>query len=116
MIEETEEKRNISACAAVLASLRFDKVLIRQLFREDIMRESPIYQDILQEGMDKGKREGELDLVLRLLTRRVGSVTPEVRSQVSALSLAQLEELGEALLDFSNPGDLVAWLQVHFPA
>lgn len=124
MIEETEEKRNISACAAVLASLRFDKVLIRQLFREDIMRESPIYQDILQEGREKGlqqglqegKQEGELTLVLRLLTRRVGSVTPEVRSQISGLTLAQLEDLGEALLDFSNPGDLVAWLQVHLPA
>lgn len=83
------------------------------------MRESPIYQDILQEGREKGlqqglqqgKREGELALVLRQLTRRVGSITPEVRSQISALSLTQLEELGEALLDFADAGDLRAWLQ-----
>ncbi|NJO39858.1 MAG: DUF4351 domain-containing protein [Cyanobacteria bacterium CRU_2_1] len=30
---------------------------------------------------------------------------------MQALSLAQLEELGEALLDFSSVAELTAWLQ-----
>jgi Domain of unknown function (DUF4351) len=30
--------------------------------------------------------------------------------QVQSLSLAQLESLGEALLDFTEAGDLVEWL------
>jgi hypothetical protein len=38
-------------------------------------------------------------------------VAPEVRSQVQSLSLTQIEALGEALLDFSNPSDLANWLQ-----
>jgi hypothetical protein len=29
----------------------------------------------------------------------------------SSLSLTQLEDLGEALLDFSEPADLVTWLE-----
>jgi len=35
--------------AEILAGLGFVKGIIRQLFREDIMRESVIYQDILQQ-------------------------------------------------------------------
>jgi Domain of unknown function (DUF4351) len=49
-------------------------------------------------------------LIMRLLNRRVGKISIELESRVKALPLAQLEELGEALLDFSQIGDLVAWL------
>jgi hypothetical protein len=49
-------------------------------------------------------------LIMRLLNRRVGKISIELESQVKALPLARLEELGEALLDFSQIGDLVAWL------
>ncbi len=62
------------------------------------MQESVIYQEIEQEARQKG----EATLILRLLARRLGQVTPEVRSQIQQLPVAQLEELGEALLDFSS--------------
>ena len=71
------------------------------------MRESAIYQEILQEG----RQEGETLLVLRLLTRRFGTLSLELRSQIQQLSIEQLEELGEALLDFSSIRDLTDWLQ-----
>ncbi|MDD1463664.1 hypothetical protein MEO39_27205, partial [Dolichospermum sp. ST_sed2] len=58
-IEEIEIKRDIVACTEILAGLRFEKQLISQLLREDIMRESVIYQDILQKGEEKGRKEGE---------------------------------------------------------
>jgi len=45
-----------------------------------------------------------------LLTRRVGELSVDVRSQVAALSLEQLETLGEALLDFSTIANLEMWL------
>lgn len=54
-IESIEEQRNVSACVQLLAGLRFEKNLIQQLFREEIMRESVIYQDILQKGLQQGK-------------------------------------------------------------
>jgi predicted transposase YdaD len=61
-------------------------------------------------GLSEFREEAQA-LILRQLTRRIGSLAPEVRSQVQALSLTQLESLGEALLDFSEVGDLERWLR-----
>jgi Domain of unknown function (DUF4351) len=118
MIEETDERQNISACVQVLAGLRFDKSLIKQLFREEIMQESVIYQDILQKGLQQGLQQGEergkkqeaLQLILRQLTRRFNAIEPEMQQQIRTLSITQLEELAEALLDFNSQSDLVNYL------
>jgi hypothetical protein len=40
----------------------------------------------------------------------VGELPEPVRSQIAALPIAQLEALGEALLDFSGLSDLETWL------
>jgi predicted transposase YdaD len=60
-----------------------------------------------------GFERDERALVLRQLTRRIGEIAPETEAQINTLSLAQLEELGEALLDFSQPSDLSEWLRSH---
>lgn len=110
MIEGRDERQNISACVQVLAGLRFPKNLITQLFREEIMQESVIYQDILQKGEQRGLQKGEVAVILRLLTRRFGAIEPEVQQQIRSLSITQLEDLAEALLDFSSQSDLVDYL------
>lgn len=109
MIEETTIQQSISVCTQLLAGLVFDTELIRQLFRREDMRESVIYQEILQEGREEG-RQSELRLVIRQLTRRIGAINLQLQSQVENLSLTQLEDLGEALLDFATQEDLVNWL------
>lgn len=76
-----------------------------------VLRESPWYQEIQQEGWQGGKLEEAQSLILRQLTRRIGDVSPDLRSQIQSLSLDQLETLGEALLDFTESADLVNWLQ-----
>ncbi|MGA9382058.1 MAG: DUF4351 domain-containing protein, partial [Phormidium sp.] len=109
----------ISACAEVLAGLRFNQALIRQLIRGEFMRESVIYQEILQEGVQQGlqqgvqqgKKQGELALMMRLLNRRFGSVAPQLQESLEKLSISQLEELGELLLDFSTISQLTDWLE-----
>ena len=73
------------------------------------MQQSVIYQ----EWREEFRQEGESALILRQLSRRIGEVTPEQRSQIQALSINQLEALGEALLDFTKPGDLEEWLRSH---
>jgi Domain of unknown function (DUF4351) len=70
----------------------------------------------VQEGRQEGLQVGlqsERSLILRQLTRRLGTISPDAESQVRTLSQAQLESLGEALLDFSEPSDLVNWLKSH---
>jgi hypothetical protein len=49
-------------------------------------------------------------LVLRQLNRRFGSIPAEIEARILQLSLAQIEALGEALLDFETAGDLERWL------
>jgi predicted transposase/invertase (TIGR01784 family) len=63
------------------------------------------------EGEQRGRIEGEQSLVLRLLARRVGTLPAKIEAQVQALTLPQLEALGEALLDFASAEDLTSWLQ-----
>ena len=109
MIEETAIQQSISACTQLLAGLVFDTQLVRQLFRREDMRESVIYQEILQEGREEG-RQSELRLVMRQLTRRIGAINLQLQSQIENLSLTQLEDLGEALLDFATEEDLLNWL------
>jgi len=109
MIEETAIQQSISVCTQLLAGLVFDTELIRQLFRREDMRESVIYQEILQEGREEG-RQSELRLVMRQITRRIGAINSQLQSEIENLSLTQLEDLGEALLDFNSETDLVNWL------
>jgi predicted transposase YdaD len=66
-----------------------------------------------ERGIQEGEHRGEQTLVFRQLTRCIGSISPEQETQIRSLSLTQLEELGEALLDFTQPSDLEDWLQSH---
>jgi predicted transposase YdaD len=74
-----------------------------------MMRESVIYQDILREGREEGLRR-ERTLVLRQLTRKLGELPQEMSDRINNLSIEQIENLGEALLDFQEMSDLEAWL------
>ena len=122
LLPERKQQREISAYTEILAGLKFDKDLIRRFLREELMRESVIYQEIeqeirqrvRQEALQEGQQQEGATLVLRQLTRRLGQLAPEMRSQIQQLTVAQLEELGEALLDFSSVQDLTDWLQGSF--
>jgi predicted transposase YdaD len=58
-IVDRETKQDIAAYTEILAGLRFEKNLIRQLLSEEIMQESVIYQDIFQKGEQRGRQLGE---------------------------------------------------------
>ena len=58
-------------------------------------------------------QEGIEELVLRQLNRRVGELSPTLKTQIEALPIEHLEDLGEALLDFTDRADLVSWLQAN---
>jgi predicted transposase YdaD len=66
-----------------------------------------------QEGRQEGLQEGEASVTLRLLNRRCGPLSDATAARIKALPLEQLEALAEALLDFSGPADLAAWLAEH---
>lgn len=110
----------LESLLAFFASFVLGSEVVRQIMRWDmaVLRESPWYQEILREGErlgeQRGKQEGRQEegrsLILKQLARRVGALSPETTAQVEALSIEQLEELGEALLDFTQIEELTAWL------
>jgi predicted transposase YdaD len=108
---EAQKKPEILTYTKILAGLKYRKDLIQQLFKGGMMRESVIYQDILAEGEQKGRAAEGRSLVIRLLTRKLGELPQDVLRKIEILSLEQLENLGEALLDFINMNDLQAWLE-----
>ncbi len=75
----------------------------------------------IAEGEQRGRLEGERSLVMRLLTRRLGTLPTSVEAQVQALDLPRIvvpescrrEALSEALLDFAQWSNLNDWLQVN---
>ncbi|MDJ0615396.1 MAG: DUF4351 domain-containing protein [Calothrix sp. MO_192.B10] len=64
-------------------------------------------------GREQGRQQEACAMVLRLLNRRVGALTPQLQEVIQQLSTPQLEDLGEALLDFSTMADLENWLMAH---
>ncbi len=89
--------------------------LEERLFQEELGRIEPEEQEkvmqIVTSWMRTGIEQGKLSIVMRLLKRKVGELDPEVEERVRGLSVTQLEELSEALLDFSNLDDLTTWLR-----
>ena len=121
-IVDQREKSNLAAATSILAGLQLSEQTIRQLMRSPVMRESTMYQSILREGEERGLEQGLEQgliegraaegkaLVLKQLTRKLGSLSAELSAKVSDLSLERLEALAEDLLDFTSTADLESWL------
>ncbi|MEC4806440.1 MAG: DUF4351 domain-containing protein [Jaaginema sp. PMC 1079.18] len=71
------------------------------------LQNTRFYQEVKAEG----RLAGERSLILLLLNRSLGEISPEIETQIAALNIEQLEALGFALLDFSGFDDLRQWLQ-----
>ena len=78
---------------------------IQTMFLLSDIKQTRVYQEAMEEG--------ETRLLLRLLSKRFGKISDLSIQTIKKLSLEQLEDLGEALLDFSVIKDLDNWLQSH---
>ena len=56
-------------------------------------------RQILEQGRDKGRLEGEARVLVRQLARRFGALPDWVEPQVAAASEAQLDAWADAVLD-----------------
>lgn len=70
-----------------------------------------VHDEVYEEVRDEVRQEQTLEVVMRQLRRRIGNLSQQLSKRISQLSIEQLENLAEALLDFSTEGDLVVWLQ-----
>jgi predicted transposase/invertase (TIGR01784 family) len=65
---------------------------------------------VYQEAQAEGEARGEARMIMKLLNRRLGAIPDRSSVQIQQLSVPQLEDLGEALLDFTSLADLEGWL------
>ncbi len=83
-------------------------------YRRELEKLPPEEQETRMEMMTRWRREGIQEgkekLVTRLINKRLGSVPSEITTRLDRLSSDQLDELGEALLDFTSVADLEDWL------
>ena len=61
------------------------------------------------EGLEKGLQQGKESLILRLLNRRLGAIPAGTPEKLDNLSADDLDNLGEALLDFETYADFDKW-------
>ena len=137
-MEPTERPQVKLACLRMLAQLQLDParkqlisgfidqylrltieqkeefaVELQQLVPQEKEGVMEIVTSWMEEGIEKGRAQGERKLVLRQLRKQLGDIDPAAVNQIEALSTDRLEDLGEALLGFANHGDLEAWLESH---
>lgn len=78
------------------------------------MRLAPLYQQDRELAKQEGLQEGlqkEQRLIIRQLNRRIGEIDSSLIQKVQELPVEKLEELEEALLDFTSVTDLETWLK-----
>ncbi len=121
IIKNHTERQVLTNITQVFAGLRYSSEMIYQILRGgNMLEESVIVQDWIQRGIRQGLEQGleqglkhEREFVLRLLNLRVGKLSIKTKRQVECLSRLQVEQLGEALLNFKDKPDLTAWLEKY---
>ena len=82
---------------------------IEAMFLVSDIKQTRVYQEAKQEG----KQDEATNLLFRQLSKRFGKLSGNYIETISNLTIEQLEDLGEALLDFVDITDLEQWLKAH---
>lgn len=87
-------QNDIAACTEILAGLILDKQFIRQILKDEIMKESVIYQDIFQQGKQEGKQEGTQEEKLMIAVSMLQESLPvDLISKVTRLPVETIRAL-----------------------
>jgi predicted transposase YdaD len=98
---------------------------IEAMFTYSDLKQTRVYQEAREEGEQRGEQKGlklgeqrglvkgQATMLLRLLNRKFGQISPSLRGKVNKLSAKQLENLAEALFDLETIADLSDWLKTQ---
>jgi predicted transposase/invertase (TIGR01784 family) len=103
---------------------------IEAMFTFNDLKNTRVYQDAKQEGLQLGKQEGlqlgkqeglqlgeqrglqrQVAMLVRMLTRKFGKLSPRTKNRITKLSVTQLENLAEVIFDLQTLADLNTWLR-----
>ena len=127
----TELRDNVVEFIEAVLVYKFPKLSrqeVESMFTHSDLKKTRVYQEAMQEGKQEGlqigkqeglqigKQEGlqrQAAMLVRMLTRKFGKISPSIKSKIAKLSVAQLENLAEAIFDLQTTADLSAWLKEH---
>ncbi len=123
-LRKNNQLEDLEPLLSFFASFVLEIPIVQKIMRWDmtVLKESPWYQTILQEGLAKGEQQGiqrgikqgiqrgELELINRLIKKRFGEVSENLKFKLQNLSIEQLELLGESIFDFNSLDDVNNWL------
>jgi len=79
-------RKDLHFCTIVLAGLKYDQELLKSLSKEDIMKESSMYQylfkDAIEEGMEKGEKKGIEKSIISVLRARFKRVPKTITTKI----------------------------------
>jgi len=84
---------------------------IEAMFTLDDLKQTRFYQEAFEEGEEKGEERGRVRTLQRQLNRKFGQISFELEERINGLSVAKLDDLAEAILDFDSVHDLESWLK-----
>jgi predicted transposase/invertase (TIGR01784 family) len=77
-----------------MAGLKYNKKTIKQAFSEGIMRESVIFQEIIQEGEKRGEARGEANGRITIARELLADGMPiDKIARLTQLSIDQLQQI-----------------------
>lgn len=76
---------------------------------------SPAYLEHVRKLTEQGRTEGKVEeaqsIALRQLTKKLGDIPADAQARINRLSIEQIHNLIDALLDFESINDLVVWFE-----
>ena len=107
-IDNNREKQGIIELLETVLLSKFSQLSrqeIEAMFLVSDIKQTRVYQE--------AKQEEATNLLVRQLSKRFGKLSGNYIETISNLTIEQLEDLGEALLDFIDITDLEEWLKSH---
>ncbi|OYQ62149.1 hypothetical protein B9G53_23620 [Pseudanabaena sp. SR411] len=135
---DTEIQEQVLELIETVLVYKFPKLTrqeIEAMFTYSDLKQTRVYQEAREEGEQRGEQrglqlgeklgeqrglklgeqrglvKGQATMLLRMLNRKFGQITPSLRGKVNKLSAKQLENLAEVLFDLETIADLNNWLK-----
>ncbi len=119
-VADPRQRTELKSIGAIIASRHFSEEIIKQYLNLEfpMIRETTIFKEWLDqshaEGRVEGLVEGEISgkrlLLQKLLERKFGPLSQELKESLQKLNNEQLDALATTLFDLATTEDLRAWL------
>ncbi|MCL0063924.1 hypothetical protein M1O54_06600 [Dehalococcoidia bacterium] len=93
-VEEPERRADAYVALKVLSGIKYPLEVIEKILRRrDIMIESPVYEQILKEGREEGRKETLRDDILAVLEARFEIVPHDIEGEIGGIERLKLLEI-----------------------